>query len=123
VELGLVLTRSSRNEKTKEGEEDAQGVTMLLAALAVMATLFAAVAYEIILLNSVTVGDARKRRVVCYSGNTRSGNRHRGSHNPGVADACPRSSAARANSEGKGEKITAEKEYKGWTKPDRPTLI
>jgi hypothetical protein len=67
----LVLTRSSRNEKTKEGEEDAQGVTMLLAALAVMATLFAAVAYEIILLNSVTVGDARKRRVVCYSaGNT-----------------------------------------------------
>ena len=57
----MVLTRSSRNEKTKEGEEDAQGVTMLLAALAVMATLFAAVAYEIILLNRVTVGDARKK--------------------------------------------------------------
>ena len=57
----MVLTRFSRNEKTEEGEEDAQGVTMLLAALAVMATLFAAVAYEIILLNSVPVGEARKK--------------------------------------------------------------
>jgi hypothetical protein len=39
VERGLVLTRFSRKEKTKEGEEDAQGVTMLLAAMAVMATI------------------------------------------------------------------------------------
>jgi hypothetical protein len=38
----LVLTRFSRKEKTKEGEEDAQGVTMLLAAMAVMATIILA---------------------------------------------------------------------------------
>jgi hypothetical protein len=42
VERGLVLTRFSRKEKTKEGEEDAQGVTMLLAAMAVMATIILA---------------------------------------------------------------------------------
>jgi hypothetical protein len=42
VERGLVLTRFSRKEMTKEGEEDAQGVTMLLAAMAVMATIILA---------------------------------------------------------------------------------
>jgi Ca2+-binding RTX toxin-like protein len=44
LEWGLALTRSSRKEKTKEGEK-MRRVTMLLAALAVMVTLFTAVAY------------------------------------------------------------------------------
>jgi Ca2+-binding RTX toxin-like protein len=44
LERGLALTRSSRKEKTKEGEK-MRRVTMMLAAMAVMVTLFAAVAY------------------------------------------------------------------------------